>query len=213
MSTKRGYLRILLVSIIGHFIFFGSSHAQGYNWDKTCRVGFNYGVGNVQNFPFKSQSYIHDSKFYKLQYNRTLFKQRKWTYALNLEPALYISNHIELSDANLKEQNMASGLVSNTTTINEWVVNIGFQIQYQILKYSNVYFLVSVGPSYNNRETKRLNRGFAFSDIVGFGLNWKMCSIIVDFRFSLRHVSNAGLNFPNRGYNSSAFEIGFSIPI
>ena len=183
--------------------------------ENKTRVGFNYGMGNVQGFPFRSDSYIYDSRFYKIQYNRTLWKRSNWVYALNIEPALYLSNHGEMITLSIDPK---VNTIQNTpnyeaVSIQEWVLNIGFQIQYRLAQQFNIYMLGSLGPTYNNRATKRLNKGFAFSDIIAFGLNCQFFSTLLDFRFSLRHVSNAGFNFPNKGYNSSAFEVGFSVPL
>ena len=43
-------------------------------------------------------------------------------------------------------------------------------------------------------ETDRLNNGFAFSDILGVGFNYKINTLIFDIRATARHNSNANLS-------------------
>ncbi len=55
-----------------------------------------------------------------------------------------------------------------------------------------------------------MSAGFAFSDILGLGMGYKIEDVFLDLRFSVRHVSNAGFRTPNKGYNSANIEMGFS---
>lgn len=97
--------------------------------------------------------------------------------------------------------------------MNEYVLNVGLQMIYSINENLSPYLLGSVGPMVIDKQTKRQKKGFAFSDIFAIGLLYRTNDIILDLRFGIRHVSNAGFGHPNKGYNSSNFEIGLSLPI
>jgi hypothetical protein len=73
--------------------------------------------------------------------------------------------------------------------------------------------LGSVGPLITDTETERLSKGFAFSDVLAVGLSTKIGTVTFDIRPSLRHVSNAGLNESNAGYNTKNIEFGVSFPL
>jgi hypothetical protein len=71
--------------------------------------------------------------------------------------------------------------------------------------------LGSIGPMISDTETERLAKGFAFSDIVDLGVGYKVGKIMFEVRPGVRHVSNANLQSPNSGLNSS--NINFSISV
>ena len=60
-------------------------------------------------------------------------------------------------------------------------------------------------------ETERLSKGFAFSDVIALGFSLKVDKVIFDIRPSLRHVSNAGLQSSNAGFNTKNIEFGLSL--
>jgi hypothetical protein len=62
-------------------------------------------------------------------------------------------------------------------------------------------------------ETERLSKGFAFSDVLALGVTFKIDKIVLDIRPSLRHISNAGLQGSNAGFNTSNVEFGVSFPL
>jgi hypothetical protein len=65
----------------------------------------------------------------------------------------------------------------------------------------------------SGEDTERLKKGFAFSDILGFGFSYKQKNILFDLRMSLRHNSNANFYQPNDGHNSVGIESGISFQL
>lgn len=128
--------------------------------------------------------------------------------SINVEPCYYTSRYTPLS-----RHSQAKGTYNQRKTINEYTLNAGVQLHYTLLKNTSIYLVASSGPTIINSETERLNKGLSFSNIVGTGVNFRTSFMLFDLRFSIRHVSNAGMSKPNRGYNSLNFETGFSIPI
>ncbi len=51
-----------------------------------------------------------------------------------------------------------------------------------------------------------MDSGLAFSDVIALGLSYQIKDIFLDFRYSMRHVSNANLSLPNNGLNSMNVE-------
>ena len=62
-------------------------------------------------------------------------------------------------------------------------------------------------------ETERMANGFAFSDVLSFGLTYKIKAISFDVRYGVRHVSNAELQQPNSGYNTTNLEVGILVDL
>ena len=194
---------------------FGYLNAQDNDERKNLlKLGFNYGFGTQKSFPFNSKDYDYSVQFYKIQINYQLADKRKWIYELNIEPSFYNAEHQLLNKYYLKPSDREDYIekreeFTKKKQIKEYVLNFGFLIRHKTFKKISTYALGSIGPMITDTETERMPSGFAFSDIIALGLTYKINSIFLDFRFSLRHVSNANLNSPNNGHNSTNVEIGF----
>ena len=70
--------------------------------------------------------------------------------------------------------------------------------------------MVSTGPMISDKETERLAKGFAFSNVIALGISFKVQKFEFDIRPNFRHVSNAGLSSPNIGFNTKNIEFGLS---
>lgn len=188
------------------------AYPQNQSQGKELLIGLNYGSGTSENTPFNAGSYDYDSDFFKVQLNYPLTNGTKWILALNVEPTYYrvdyYSNEYIATFASSQRVTIEDKL-----ELNEFSLNLGLQLKYQLPINFTLYILGSIGPTITDKPTERLHEGFAFSDILAFGLNYRLPNFVIDFRASIRHVSNAGLYYPNKGYNSSGLEIGLSIPI
>jgi len=185
---------------------------------KEIRLGFNYGRAKQETFPFNSPDYQYDTQFYKVQINYELINKTKWRFELNVEPAYYLAMHKLLNKYYVTPDYREDYLekreeFTKEKNINEYVLNIGFLSRYKIYKGISTYALVSVGPMYSDTDTERMNAGFAFSDIFALGISYEMKRYLFDFRYGLRHVSNANIRKPNNGYNSAGFELGITYQI
>ncbi|MBZ9626631.1 acyloxyacyl hydrolase [Psychroflexus sp. CAK1W] len=92
----------------------------------------------------------------------------------------------------------------------EYALHIGLVLRYEITESFSTYAVGSVGPMVSNLGTERLRKGFAFSNVLGFGLSYRQNRLLFDVRLSFRHNSNANLYLPNNGHNSVGIESGMS---
>ena len=177
------------------------------------KVGFNSGFGTQESFPFDSKDYSYDVQFYKLQFNYLMIERIKWNFELNIEPSYYLAEHQLLNEYYVRPDQGDDYLekreeFTEKKNINEYVLNLGLIARYKIYNNISVYAIGSVGPMYSDTDTERMNAGFAFSDIFGLGMSYQIHRFFLDFRYSIRHVSNLNITLPNNGYNSSNLEIG-----
>ncbi len=204
---------ILLVIVLFLSVFVKAQDNSASNGK--LKIGFNYGYGNEGNFYINSDNYTYEGQFYKIQLNYRVIQKRKWDFEINVEPSIYLYQY-QLLDAPETIPIMGNELLENQTVssekneLNEYVLNLGFIARYKLINNLSTYSLISVGPMYSDKDTERMNAGFAFSDVIGLGLGYKVEDVFLDLRFSVRHVSNAGFSSPNRGYNSANLEMGFS---
>lgn len=94
--------------------------------------------------------------------------------------------------------------------VKEYVLNIGFLVRKPVFKAASIYVLGSIGPMITDTETERLSRGFAFADVLAIGFTYKVKRVTFDIRPNIRHISNAGLQKTNSGYNTKNIDFGFS---
>jgi len=206
---------ILKLTFVFFLVFINKVNAQDtIQKNKKIRLGFNYGFGTQQSYPFNSKDYTYDVQFYKIQINYLISKKTKWSFEINVEPSIYFNEHQLLNkyyvqpneDDYLKKREEFTKL----KPLNEYVLNLGFLARYHVFNNFSTYILGSVGPMYSDTDTERMNAGFAFSDIIALGLSYQINTFFLDFRYSMRHVSNANLSEPNNGYNSMNFEFGLT---
>ena len=93
--------------------------------------------------------------------------------------------------------------------VKEYVFNIGFLVRKPVFKSASIYVLGSIGPMITDTETERLSKGFAFADVLAIGFTCKVNRITLDIRPNIRHISNAGLQKKNSGYNTKNIDFGF----
>jgi hypothetical protein len=186
-------------------------HFYGQNKKHAVRVGFNYGFGNE----IKNSNFSHSNSSYKFQFNYTVKEGRNFNYELLLQPELNLATHqllnpyfIGENEPDYIEKRLKYG---NKRSIREYIFNIGFIVRKPISDSFSVYLLGSVGPMIMDKETERLPSGLAFSDVIALGASLKCKKIQFDLRPSFRHVSNAGLQSPNSGFNTMNIEFGFTL--
>ncbi len=204
--------KICFYTIILFFSFILNASAQKEK--RVIKLGFNYGLGTQQNFPFNANDYNYDTQSFKVQINYLIKSKRKWNFELLFEPGIYISKHQLLNKFYVQEVNHENFLelrekFTKKKTIHEYTIGVGFISRYKLLEKLSTYALFSVGPTLLSKSTERLDKGFAFSDVLAFGLSYTAPYAIFDFRLGVRHTSNGGLNSKNSGHNSALMELGF----
>jgi hypothetical protein len=199
--------------IILIFLIFNSFISNAQIKKENFKLGFNYGTGTENAFPFNSKDYDHTVSQYKIQINYVIKEKGKWSYEINIEPSYNIAKHQLLNKFFIKPSSgddflERRDLFTQNREIKEYVLNFGFLTRYAIVKKLSVYNLASVGPMLSDKATERLAKGFAFSDILAFGTSYEIGEIVLDVRYSLRHTSNANFKKPNQGHNTMNIEFG-----
>jgi len=169
-------------------------------------------------FPLNNSDYFYENKYFKAQFNVLLFEKRNFIFELHIEPSIYFSEHQLLNRFFVQPNRGADFLeqrdvFSEKRMFNEYVLNVGLLVRYNLMRKLNIYAIGSVGPMIGEQDTERLKGGFAFSDILGLGFFYKTKPMWFDVRTTLRHNSNANFSFPNNGHNSIGIEVGVSFPL
>lgn len=197
----------LFVTLFFVSILLGQSQIKKDN----LKWGVSYGVGSQSKFPFNSVDYTHEVTFYKALINYTLKHKNKWSYEISIEPSFNVAKHQLKNKWFIKPEDSDNylelrELYTKERTLKEYVLNLGFITRYSFFKNSSLYAMGSVGPMIGNIKTERLAKGFAFSDVLGFGASCVIEKVQLDFRYSLRHTSNLQLKTPNNGHNTTNIE-------
>jgi hypothetical protein len=171
-------------------------------------IGLNYGFGNQ----FKNKDYTFNNQFIKGQFYYLIKKGRKYEYQWLIQPEFNYAKHQLLNlyfvtpdENNYQEKRLR---FTQLKSINEYILGFGFLIRRPISTTFSAYVLASIGPMITDTETERLSKGFAFSDVISMGITAKINRFNLDFRPSIRHTSNAGLQQLNSGINTLNFETG-----
>ena len=188
------------------------------NHHPRIRIGLNYGQASQAHFPFDSPDYLYENIYFKMQFNYLLKQYKRIGFELHVEPSVYHTTYQLLNKYYLQPESGTDYLelreiYTEERTFYEYAFNIGIIFRYKIINPLSTYLIGSIGPMICEKSTERLRQGFAFSDIFGIGLSYKIRKIIIDSRLTLRHNSNANLSLPNTGHNSVGFEGGVSFQL
>lgn len=192
----------------------GPARAQGPSTaDKPLRLGVNYSRAEQSRFPFGNINYEHRSQGLKLQAAWTFAQRRRWDFELLLEPSVYGTYHRLVNPSFLQPWHYTDyegqrARFSRGRNLVEFALNVGAVARWRVGGGVSAYGLASIGPMISGRDTERLRRGFAFSDILGLGLAYRRGRGYVDLRATVRHNSNAALALPNYGHNTAGGEVG-----
>jgi len=184
--------------------------------NSTIRAGLMYTIGTQQTIPFNSKDYTYDVRGYKAVINRQLWRKGVFSYELQLEPGIYRASHQLLNEYFVQpdygpDYMELRDIYSQEKTIMEYVINIGFQVRANLTESFSMFIIGSIGPMISDTETERLADGFAFSDIAAFGAAYRTGRMMFEVRPGVRHVSNADLQFPNCGHNSTNIDFSVSV--
>ncbi len=195
-------------------VFYFNSYGQKIS---RYKIGLSYGFGENEKFPFNNDDHTYDIQFYKIQLNYLAKELGKFNFEINVEPSYYRTKHQLLNEYlvtpeepdYLEKQDDFTQL----KTMNEYALGLGLLVRYPILNKWSVFILGSIAPMYMDTETERMAKGFSFSDVISLGLTYKIKKVAFDVRYGVRHVSNAGLQQPNSGYNTTNLEFGVMVDL
>ncbi|MEP3836119.1 MAG: acyloxyacyl hydrolase [Algibacter sp.] len=206
MKQRNKILGLITMFILCSFLGFSQIKKEH------LRLGFTYGSGSQNKYPFNADDYTHEIDFYKLQVNYRFKDKKKWAFEINLEPSFNIVEHQLLNSYYIKPSDAENyqeltALYTQKRTIKEYVLNCGIIARYKIYNGMSTYAIGSLGPMVADKATERLAKGFAFSDIFGLGLSYDINKLRFDFRYSVRHTSNLEMKQPNGGHNTTNSEV------
>ncbi len=176
-------------------------------------IGVGYGVGNE----FKNKDYSYTNRYVQAQLYYSLNLGKKWEYQLALQPELNFATHQLLNlyfvtpDEPDYEEKRAE--YTKLKDIHEYVLNVSFFARRHLSETFSVYAMANVGPMITDTRTERLSKGFAFCDVFALGLTAKVGGVMLDLRPNVRHISNAGLQSSNAGFNTYNIAFGAIVPL
>jgi hypothetical protein len=204
MSTNTRFTLFLL-------LIFSAVHAQDVEHSNS--VGVYYGFGN----DIKNKDYSYNSHYFKLQFCTVVKESEKMKYELLVQPQVDFVEHqllnlyyIKEDVPNYQEKRLEYGRLKN---IRNYSLNFGLVASRSLSERFSVFMLASIGPMVTDTETERLSKGFAFSTVLSLGFSYKIYNSIFEFRPNFGHLSNAGLQQLNNGFNSVNLEFGLNVPL
>lgn len=201
MSRKLLFVIMFLLVVSG---------ASAQHKNDNFAIGFNYGFGSE----FPNKNYTFRNQFYKFQLYYRVKETKHFEFEIVVQPEVNFATHQLLNLYFVKPETpdyiRKREEYTKLKDVHEYVLNLGFLIRKPIGKIFSVYALGSIGPMVTDTETERMTNGFAFADVLALGVSAQVDQFRFDLRPSIRHVSNAGLNSENAGYNTRNIEIGIS---
>lgn len=189
---------------------------QAQDHKESWSFGFSYGMGKQEVFPFNNKNYAYHIHYYKVHLGYPIANFKNFTFEVIIEPGIYRAKHQLLNKWFVQPDRWDNYLELREKYVqkrryNEYVLNLGAILRYTFTKRLSIYLVGCTGPAYSNEETERLAKGFAFSSSFGIGIAYVYKKVTLEIRPSLRHLSNANMQFPNIGHNSTNLECGFRI--
>lgn len=177
------------------------------------RVGWVYGYGSSGKYIRQDSDYRYDNQSLKISTHFLWSKKNKHRWEVLIEPTIYRSKHESFNPwqayfTSIPNADEMREKFMPFKRLNEYSLNFGVLYRRHVSNNFSVYTYANIGPMYIDTETERIKKGFAFSDIIALGVNYRIQNFSVDMKTYFRHVSNANLQWPNYGLNSVGFELG-----
>lgn len=190
-----------------------SSYAQELEMQPHYAIGAAYGYGKE----FKNNDYTYTNHYIQLQVYYTLNPGKKWEYTVALQPEINFGEHQLLNlyfvtpdkpDYERKREEF-----TKLKDMREYVLNVSFFVKRRLTSNFSVYAMANIGPMLMDTETERMAKGFAFCDVLALGASYNFGGLVLDIRPNVRHVSNAGFDSPNSGYNTLNMALNVIVPL
>ena len=172
--------------------------------NESINIGVIYGYGTTDSNLLAIDNYHYSFESVKVVLSKALISRTRWSFEATVEPGFY---RVLFEDWEIKAANNAPVIM------NEYALAVGMISRFKFSKSISSYLLGSTGPMYNDHQTARLRNGLSFSNSLCLGISVKVNAVTFDLRSGVRHVSNASLYKPNRGYNSTITEVGLKIAL
>jgi hypothetical protein len=192
-------------------LFFSTVHAQEEK--HSISFGLYYGFGK----DIKNKNYTYDNQYFKLQFCNLIKESKDIKYEFLIQTQVNFVQHqllnqdyVSVDVPNYLEKREEYAKLKN---IKDYRLNFGLIVSKSLTESLSVFVLASVGPMITDTETERLSKGFAFSNVLSLGFSLKINRLVFEFRPNFNHLSNAGLQKINNGFNSLNLEFGLNVPL
>lgn len=194
-------------------LLFVNAYGQESEKPQRYSLGAAYGCGNE----FKNDDYTYTNRYIQLQLYYTLNPGKKWEYVVALQPEVNFGRHQLLNlyfvtpdkpDFEKKREEF-----TKLKDMREYILNVSFFVKRRLTSKFSVYAMANIGPMLMDTETERMAKGFAFCDVLALGVSYDLGGVLLDVRPNVRHVSNAGFNKPNSGYNTLNMAFNVIVPL
>lgn len=200
---------LLFIHLLFSLFAYSQDTIPKFKW---LRSGLILGHASQNTFLKQDSDYTYESSIIKFSNHFNLSRKRKHSWEILVEPSYYRSKHQMINywfiSHTVENADELRADFMKLKTINEYVLNVGVVYRRYLNLNSSVFATLNSGPMYIDTETERLKKGFAFSDILSVGYNYRLKNLSFDAKCMIRHASNANLQMPNYGLNSVGFEIG-----
>jgi len=187
--------------------------AQQSNHPSRFTLGLAYGNGRE----FSNNDYSYSNSYIQGQLYYSLNPGKKWEYQLAIQPEVNFVRHRLKNYYFIKpdEPNFASrrDAYIKLKDVREYIFGVSFFVRHNFTDSFSLYAMGNVGPMITDTDTERLTKGFAFCDVFALGASYNFGGVAIDVRPNLRHVSNAGLQDSNAGFNTRNIAFGITVPI
>lgn len=177
-------------------------------------IGITYGLGNENTFLFDDPDYLYKTQYLKASFQYKLNK-KKYQLGLAVQPQVHFLKHQLLNKFFVQpfEENFEENRIIFTKLKSMQLYALAFEINVsrQFFNRLEVLAFFGIGPAIIDTQTERLAKGFTFIENLGVGIRYQIANkLFFDFKPNINHVSNAGLQLPNSGYNVLNLEVGVS---
>jgi hypothetical protein len=144
--------------------------------------GFKTGLLSKINYYYKPNIYL-------LEYKKKLIEKKITTLSLRFSA--------EYNNVDFCESYISNPCIEYKN--NDYGLNFSFDVSTKITERLTIYTFIGTGPHYLETRLGRQAKGLIFSDVFAIGLDHKFYKnkYFIDIRYSLRHLSNAGIARPN----------------
>jgi len=192
-------MKLKLFLLLFYVSFSYSQQNNDSNTASNKSLAFYYGYGFKTGLISKN-NYYYTPTLYILEYKKKLIDKKKVSFSLRFSA--------EYNDVVFCESYVSNPCIEYQNK--DYGINFGFDVSTKISERLNVYSFLGTGPHFLEAKLARQAKGLIFSDVLALGFNYKFYNntYFIDLRYSLRHLSNAGLARPNVSIENNIFCIG-----
>lgn len=176
-------------------------------------IGLSYGIGDE----FNNRDYTYTNNYIQGQVYYSFNPGKRWEYRLAIQPEVNFARHrlknyffIKPNEPNFEIRRDAYIKLKDIT---EYILGVSFFVRRNFTDNFSLYAMSNIGPMITDTATERLTKGFAFCDVFAIGASYDFGNLAIDVRPNVRHVSNAGLNDSNSGFNTKNIAFSVVVPI